>query len=435
MLKALEITERPGCPVCPATSPLPPRVSPIIILSAVFARRCAGSQWQNGWVEQEARNLPQRSAGVELDIERHALWTGLICSVLGLAVGLMLFSGQQPALYGGLSIGSVAAVAGAVAAAGSSAWGYKYLLIRREPWLQGLSIWRWGLISFSLILVHAAIAVMGLSVFFHLMQRSFLGLRLDLFAGSALVAVAAGVSAYIAMEATARTSAQSLSVVLGGFMVAGIMLSMLLAENPVWWQTMFSTLGTFDSGVLSFWTFNTTLLVTGLLLATFSEFLLRDLVQLARAHARRAAARGQKLSRIFRPRPKVVRICLLVVAGGVMLAAVVPVNTLGDLHAAGVWAAAAALIVMLGGSMFLFPGFPMIFHLLSFAALGGMWLAMLLWLEWEYFNLTGFELAAVAILFGWISAFIRTTSAMLDVVQEKLASEELLAVQSSRAQS
>lgn len=375
-------------------------------------------------MEQDVNKLTYRSPGVELDIERHALWTGLICSVLGLGVALMLFSGKDPALYGGLSVGSVAAVAGAIAAAGSSAWGYKYLLVRREPWLHRLPMWRWILISFSLILVHAAIAVMGLSVFFHLMQRSFLGLHLDLFAGSALVAVAAGVSAYIAMEATARTTAQTLSVVLGGFMIAGIMLSMLLAEDPVWWQTMFSTLGTFDSGVLSFWTFNTTLLLTGLLLATFSEFLLRDLVQLARAHARRAVARGQKLSRVFRPRPKVVRGCLLVVAGGVMLAAVVPVNTLGDLHASGVWAAAAALIVMLGGSVFLFPGFPAIFHLLSFAALGGMWLAMLLWLEWGYFNLTGFELAAVAILFGWISAFIRTTSAMLDVVQEKMKTEE-----------
>ncbi|MCW4465494.1 hypothetical protein OK351_08260 [Glutamicibacter sp. MNS18] len=373
------------------------------------------------------RTHTRRSPGVELDIERHALWTGLICSVLGLGVGLLLFSGEQPALYGGLSVGSVAAVAGGTAAAGSSAWGYKYLLVRREPWLARLPVWRWLLTSFSLILVHAAIAVMGLSVFFHLMQRSFLGLRLDLFAGSALVAVATGVSAYIAMEATARTTAQTLSVVLGGFMVAGIMLSMLVAEDPVWWQTMFSTLGTFDSGVLSFWTFNTTLLVTGLVLATFSEFLLRDLVQLARAHARRATARGQKRSRIFRPRPRVVRGCLLVVAGGVMLAAVVPVNTLGDLHASGVWLAAGALIILLGGSVFLFPGFPVIFHLLSLSALGGMWLALLLWLEWDYFNLTGFELAAVAILFGWISAFIRTTAAMLDVVEEKMEAEEQVA--------
>lgn len=375
-------------------------------------------------VEPEGITQTHRSPGVELEIERHALWTGLICSLLGVGVGLLLFSGRQPALYGGLSVGTVAAVAGGVAAAGSSVWGYKHLLVRREPWLGRLPVWRWLLISFSLLLVHAAIAVMGLSVFFHLMQRSFLGLYVDLYAGSALVGLAAGVSAYIAMEATARTTAQTLSVVLGGFMVSGVMLSMLLAEDPVWWQTMFSTLGTFDSGVLSFWSFNTTLLVTGLLLATFSEFMVRDLVQLARAHARRAKARGQKLSRIFRPRPRVVRGCLLIVAGGVMLAALVPVNTLGDLHASGVWLAAGALIVLLGGSVFLFPGFPAVFHLLSFAALGGMWLSMMLWLEWGYFNLTGFELAAVAILFGWISAFIRTTAATLEVVAERLQAEE-----------
>lgn len=349
---------------------------------------------------------------------------GLACTLLGLGVGLLLFSGQRPTLYGGLSVGSVAAVAGGVAAAGGSAWGYKFLLLRREPWLLSLQVWRWSLVLFSLILVNAAIAVMGLGVIFHLMQQSFLGLRLEPIAASVLTGMAAGVSAYVALETTARTTARMLSVVLGGFMVSGTMISMLVAEDPVWWHTMFSALGTLDSGVLSFWTFNTTLFTSGLVLATFSEFLLRDLVRLARAHDRRARVRGRRPSRVFRPRPKVVQGCLLVVAGGIMLAALVPVNTLGDLHASGVWLSAGALVVMLGGSVFLFPGFPAVFHLLSLATLGGMWLAMLLWLEWEYFNLTGFELVAVAILFGWISAFIRTASAMLQVIEQRLAAEE-----------
>ncbi|MCZ4148255.1 hypothetical protein BZG21_27685, partial [Escherichia coli] len=32
--------------------------------------------------------------------------------------------------------------------------------------------------------------------------------------------------------------------------------------------------------------------------------------------------------------------------------------------------------------------------------------------KWSYYNLTGFELSVVAIMFSWISVFIRTTSAM-----------------------
>lgn len=361
----------------------------------------------------QARRIP----GAELDIERQALWAGLICSVLGLAVGLLLFAGDRPALSGGLSVGAVAAAAGGVAAAGCSAWGFRHL-VRREAWLATLPAWRSLIALSSLILVHTAIAVMGLGVFFDLMQRSFQGLSMDLHAGSVLVALAAGVSAYIALQATARTTARTLSVVLGGFMVSGVMISMLVAEDPIWWQTMFSTLGTFDSGMRSFWTFNTTLLVTGLVLATFSEFLVRDLALLAGTYRRRARARAQRPSRWFRPRPRLVRGCLLVVAAGVMLAALVPVNTYGNLHASGVWAATAALLVLLGGSAFLFPGFPAVFHLLSLTALGGMVLVLVLWLDWGYLNLTGFELAAVAILFGWISAFIRTTAAMLDAARE-----------------
>ena len=384
----------------------------------------AAAKSHNRGVSTLSPSDTRHSPAVELDIERQALWAGLICSLLGTAVGLLLFAGGRPTLYGGLSVGALGAISGGIAAAGSSVWGFRHLLVQRERWLCELPRWRELNAMFALLLVHAAIAVMALNVFFYLIQRSFFGLTVDMFAGSVMVGLGTGLSAYISLEATARTSSHTLSVVLGGFMVSGVMLSMLVAENPIWWKTMFSTLGTFDSGVRSFWAFNTTLFVTGLVLATFSEFLLRDLSRLAQAYDRRARVRGQRLSRVFRPRPKVVRWCLLIVAGGVMLAAVVPVNTLGDLHASGVWAASAALVVLLAGSIFLFPGFPAIFHLLSLAALGGLVLSMMLWARWDYFNLTGFELAAVAVLFGWISAFIRTTAALLEVTMQKLQAEE-----------
>ncbi|MGQ3383492.1 hypothetical protein [Glutamicibacter sp. TV12E] len=348
----------------------------------------------------------------ELDIERRALWSGLLCSLFGLVVGLIVFAGERPALFGKLSVGVVSAVCGAAAAGCSSAYAFRTMLRAREPWLKRIPKWRQVVAALGLVLVHVASTVMILLVVFHLFQQAFFGLRLDVLAGSLAVGVATGMSAYLCLEATARINAETLSVVLGIFMAAGVLISMLLAEDQGWWQSMFSSLGTTQAGMGSFWTFNLTLVVSGLVLAAFSEFLTRDLVRLSQTYRCRPSLERYRLARMVRPRPRIVRWCLLIVAAGIIGIGLVPYNVSVEVHSALVQMASIAMIILLLGTIVLLPGYPAVFHLLSYAAVGAIWVAFLLWTEWMYYNLTGFELSVVAILFSWISVFIRTTSAM-----------------------
>ena len=340
----------------------------------------------------------------ELDIERHGLWAGLFCSVLGLAAGLLVFAGQRPAVFGGVSAGLVAAICAAVSAAVCTVHAFRSMLLAREPWLKRIPAWRRWAAGTGLLLVHAASVALAVLVVALLLQRAFFGLQLDLLSASLAVAAASGISAYLCLVSIARTTSESLSVVLGLFMASGVLVSMLLAEDPWWWRSMFSALGTRQAGAGSAWIFNSTLVISGLVLAALVEFLTRDLA--------RIALRYQSRSRWRKPRPAFVRWCLLLVAAGIIGVGVFPVSLAELLHSSCVRLAAVAMIVLLAATVLVLPGFPLVFHLMSYAAIGAFWAGFELWNSWGYYNLTGFELAAVAVIFSWIAAFIRTTAAM-----------------------
>ncbi|GAA1406897.1 hypothetical protein AUR04nite_04740 [Glutamicibacter uratoxydans] len=349
----------------------------------------------------------------ELDIERYALWAGLFCALFGMAVGMIIFAGASPLLFGGLSVGGVASVTGAVSAGTSSAYAFRRLLRRREAWLRAIPTWRQYVVGLGLILVHVASTVMIILVVTYLFSQAFFGLHLDVLSSSLFVAAISGLSSYLCLVATARTNAENLSVVLGIYMAAGVLLSMLLAENQGWWKGMFSALGTSDSGLGSFWTFNTTMVISGLVLVAFTEFLTRDLVVLSQAYRCRPSLERYPMIRKLRPRPRVVRWCLIAVSIGVIGVGSVPMDLAPLVHSAFVQLASGAMVILLVGTWVLLPGHPAVFHLMSLSAVGALWLAFLLWDSWSYYNLTGFELSAVAILFTWISVFIRTTAAMI----------------------
>ncbi len=372
-----------------------------------------------GYVPYQYPEVTLSRRVTELDIERLALWAGLICSVFGLTVGLIFFAGERPALFGRWSVGLVSSVCGGTAAAMSSAYAFRAILRYREPWLRRIPTWRQLVTALGLVLVHVASSVMMILVLFHLFQRAFFGLHLDVLAGSLAVSAVTGLTAYLCLVATARTSAETLSVVLGIFMASGVLISMLLAEEQQWWRSMFSFLGTTQAGRGSFWTFNLTLIISGLVLAAFTEFLTRDLVLLSRTYRCRPALRRYKLARKLRPRPRVARWCLVVVATAIIGIGLVPVNVSMQIHSGFVQLASAAMIILLMGTAVLLPGYPAVFHLMSYAAVGAVWVAFVLWQDWSYYNLTGFELAVVAIMFSWISVFIRTTSAMTSDREER----------------
>ena len=361
------------------------------------------------------------SAEIQFRVESWALWLGLGCTVAGIVAGLIGFVGYRPDLAGFRSVGVFAAVLASLAATAGAILGYQRFLLQTQVWLLEFPRYRRIINAVALVLIHAAICAMAAIIIFRVFQDAFLGLTVDRFAGSLMVGIFAGIAGYAALVSAARLNALNLSGLLAVFLATGVFISMLAAENPYWWRSMFSSLGTRSSGLTSFLTFNVTLVISGLVLSTLTAFIVRNVRLLALIHDEFARAQGKPRPRFIRPRPAVVRTCLLGLGACVIGIGLVPVNVAAPVHSVIVRIAAGFIVVLLLGAAFWLPGFPWVFHLLSFACFLGLVGAALLWQPLAYYNLTAFELAVVGIVFGWLVVFIRTAAAALAVKEKALA--------------
>src|SRR5690625_2060813 len=204
-----------------------------------------------------------------------AIWVSISFTAIAVIIGLISFTGQLTPLSGGFSVGTVAGVTTGIAAGTSAVIG---LIIATGPqrgslrWMRR-RFWGWWLIDFiGLFILHGAIATLAVLSTFRLFQQAFQGLVVDAIAATVMLCLVSATASYFGFSSASRASTSSLSTLLALFMGAGVLASMLLAENPYWWHMFFSELGTGQAGVLSFWTFNTTIAVSGIVLTTLANF-------------------------------------------------------------------------------------------------------------------------------------------------------------------
>lgn len=337
--------------------------------------------------------------------ESLAIWVAIASTVAGAAVGLLLFEDRRP-LSGDGSVGLIAAItagacAGAACLAGlvrSTRTTHQWMTHRRWGWFVADAV--------GLLVVHAAIAVMACLALFRLFQEAFTGLTVDRVAATVMMTVISAVAGYLGFNSGARISTRSLSSLLAVFMASGMIVSMLLAENPFWWHAFFSELGTGQAGILSFWTFNTTLTVSGLVLTTLASFITQDLYAWARA---RESTGGR------RARITVLRWGLVVIGLCMMGAGTVPINLSDPVHSTFIRVLGAVFILMLATIQWWLPGFPAAVYVASYLMVALGVVATLLWFPLRYYNLTGFELAMAGIVYAWLVVFIRNLDAVLTV--------------------
>ncbi|MGM7669689.1 hypothetical protein [Microbacterium sp. A93] len=336
--------------------------------------------------------------------ESLAIWVAIAAGVAGAAVGILVFVGRRAPLSGDFSVGTAAAILTAVAAglaclvglARSTRTTHQWMIQRHWAWMVADAV--------GLVVVHASIAVMACLALFRLFQESFTGLTVDGIASTVLLILTGSVAGYLGFNSSARISTRSLSTLLALFMASGMIVSMLLAENPFWWHAFFSELGTGQAGILSFWTFNTTLTVSGLVLTTLSSFITQDLFSWARARARR----GVRKARIG-----VLRWSLFIIGLCMMGAGVVPINFSDPVHSTFIRVLGVVFIVLLASIQLWLPGFPAAVYVGTYLMLSLAVMATLLWLPLRYYNLTGFELAMGGVIYAWLVVFIRNLDAVL----------------------
>src|SRR5699024_6483632 len=133
---------------------------------------------------------------------------------------------------------------------------------------------------------------------FRLFQEAFQGLVVDAIAATVMLCLVTAAASYFGFSSASRATTSSISTLLALFMAAGVLASMLLAENPYWWHMFFSELGTGQAGILSFWTLNTTIAVAGIVLTTLAKFITPDLDTWAE-HRRQRGERRRGVARLM----------------------------------------------------------------------------------------------------------------------------------------
>ena len=343
-------------------------------------------------------------------VESRAIWISISFAALAAVVGLIAFAGKLTPLSAGYSVGTVAGWTAGIAAGTSALLG---LIIATGPqhgnlgWMRR-RFWGWWLLDFiGLIITHGAIATLAVLSTFQLFQRAFQGLVVDGIAATVLLCLVSAVASYFGFSSASRASTASISTLLALFMVAGMLASMLLAENPYWWHMFFSQLGTGQAGVLSFWTFNTTITVSGIVLTTLANFISQDLYAWAEHRRRQGKRRG--FVRILKGGMMLMGICMV----GLSL---VSIHVSDPIHTGFVQILAATFGIMVLTVPIWLPGAPAAMYVISYLMLGLGVFSVALWFPLGYYNLTALELAFAGIIFAWLVVLIRTVDGMISDV-------------------
>lgn len=363
--------------------------------------------------EPEDRAVPaaDRTHESAARVESQAIWVSISFAAVAVVVGLIAFSGRLTPLSDDFSVGTVAAWTTGIAAGLSAMIG---LIVVTGQQLGNLGwmrrrFWAWWFIDFiGLIITHGAIATLAVLSTFRLFQQAFQGLAVDAIAATLMLCLVSAAASYFGFSSASRISTASLSTLLALFLAAGVLASMLLAENPHWWHMFFSELGTGQAGVLSFWTFNTTITVSGIVLTTLANFISQDLYTWA-AHRRRHGKR-RGFVRVLKFGMILMGICMIGFSW-------VPINVNDSIHTGFVKILAVTFGLMLFSFPIWLPGAPAAMYVINYLMLGLGVLAVALWRPFGYYNLTALELGFAGIIFAWLVVLIRTVDAMIaDVI-------------------
>jgi hypothetical membrane protein len=332
-----------------------------------------------------------------LRAESEALLAAYIAGASGAVVGLVLgLLADTTSLWGTWGLGSWAALAGAIAAGISSALGFwRSRSTDSDDWRRDIADWRYVVSTASVVIAHVALTAIGVLALFALLARAFIGVQVNGFWTTALMALVVGLAAYLAYLSSSRMTTQRLTSLLVSFIGIGTLAAMITTSDPQWWELHFSQLGTF--GDISSFLFNGTLIAGGLLVTTFTLYVANDLRALHPGDTASAGATGAD---------RVVTTALAVM--GIMLAfvGIFPVDVNMLLHNVSASGMAAMYLLLLAGGPWLLRRMPRAYFFASWGFLAALVASIVLFIV-GYFGLTAFEIIVFALIFGWLAVFIR----------------------------
>ena len=340
------------------------------------------------------------SSGRRLAVETEALSGGVIVAAIAGLVAVIVFGGGVWPLWGGWSVGAIAAISVTLSALGLGAAGYwRSRNLPGQEWRHALRPWKFSVDVATVAAVHAIIGGILTVVTFAMLQRSFEGLVVDGFTATGATAASAGLAGYWIYLSVSAITTNRLATLLVFFMASATLASMATAQDPQWWEYHFSQLGTADDFSSSL--FNLALIVAGAFVTTFALYVDRDLTTLVRQGV---------LVHAWAPR----FVSIVFIVMGVMLAGVglFPLTVSVALHNSCAIGMSLSFLALLATSPWTLKGMPARFFWFCGGAAALILGGALLFEPIGYYNLTAFELLAFATIFGWISVFIRFVDAL-----------------------
>jgi hypothetical membrane protein len=253
--------------------------------------------------------------------------------------------------------------------------------------------------SLTLAIAYTIIAVVITAVAIFAVGEAFKGVVMPGVSAAMVVGVFAIITTYGIINTSVHLQSKDIVNALTLFIAGGVFASMATAQNPLWWQINFSSLGT--SGTLSSATFNVTLVLSGLLLLCLTDHLLADLQTIIRGAKNAANMKIKILKFLF----IFISLCL----AGVGL---FPWDIHPLLHTTSAYLLVVGFSTIIIGLHWLIPAISKTFLANSYIILAVLFVSFGMWRPLHYFNQTAFELIVFSLTFIWLVLFLRTVSLM-----------------------
>jgi hypothetical membrane protein len=240
------------------------------------------------------------------------------------------------------------------------------------------------------------------------LDQAFKGLLLPLTSATMIISIFATVTLYAIVSTSVHLQSRDIVNALTVFIGGGVLISMITAQNPYWWQINFSSLGT--SATLSSLTFNITLLLSGLLLLCLTDYLLNDLEVIVKGKLRSIVVRTD-----------IIRILFILISLSLAGVGLFPWNRFPLMHNFSAYMLVVTFSVIIIALHWLITTLSKSFLANSYAILAVLLICFGLWRPIHYFSQTAFELIAFTLTFTWLVLFLRTITLMRDRALAKQA--------------
>ena len=140
--------------------------------------------------------------------------------------------------------------------------------------------WLWPFLP--LAVTHALVVGLFLGLGIQFVDQAFKGLALPPVYSHLVVGIACGLVAYMVANRSLQMHVQRVAGLFVTVLVAGVAVSILTVNRPLWWEHSFSFLGMQGSSARI--VFNFTLIMSGILLIVLQQFFLDDFVELRERH-------------------------------------------------------------------------------------------------------------------------------------------------------